>query len=78
MSNGTTVRDETIILDWLRFHYRDWGDPSAPPLILLHACTNHARSWDTIARALADDCLVTLIGTVPDLLWGRSHFKGRV
>lgn len=47
------VRDETIGLDGLQFHYRDWGDPAAPPLVLLHGYTSHARSWDTVARALA-------------------------
>jgi pimeloyl-ACP methyl ester carboxylesterase len=48
------VRDETVILDGLRFHYRDWGDPEAPPLVLLHAYLQHARTWDTVARGLAD------------------------
>jgi pimeloyl-ACP methyl ester carboxylesterase len=54
MDDGATVRDETLLLNGLRFHYRDWGDPEAPPLVLLHAYTQHARSWDTVARALAD------------------------
>jgi pimeloyl-ACP methyl ester carboxylesterase len=58
MDNGVPVRDETIILDGLRFHYRDWGDPEAPPVVLLHAYTQHARSWDTLARGLADRCRV--------------------
>ncbi len=48
------VRDEAVILDELRFHYRDWGDPAAPPLVLLHAYLQHARTWDTVARGLAD------------------------
>jgi esterase len=48
------VRDETVRLDGLRFHYRDWGDPDAPPVVLLHAYLQHARTWDTVARGLAD------------------------
>ena len=48
------VRDETVILDGLRFRYRDWGDPAAPPVVLLHAYLQHARTWDTVARGLAD------------------------
>ncbi len=48
------VRDEIVTLDGLRFHYRDWGDPTDPPVVLLHAYTQHARSWDTAARALAE------------------------
>ncbi len=47
------VRDETVTLDGVRLHYRDWGDPTAPPVVLLHAYTQHARTWDTVARALA-------------------------
>ncbi len=36
MDNGATARDETITLNGLRFHYRDWGDPAAAyfPLLL--------------------------------------------
>ena len=54
MDTEPTVRDETVTLDGLRFHYRDWGNPSAPPVLLLHAYTSHARSWDTVAKGLAD------------------------
>ena len=54
MSIEPRVRDEMITLDGLRFHYRDWGDPDAPPLVLLHAYLQHARTWDTIAKGLAD------------------------
>jgi pimeloyl-ACP methyl ester carboxylesterase len=53
MATEPTVRDETVMLDGLRFHYREWGDPSAPPVLLLHGYTSHARSWDTVARGLA-------------------------
>src|SRR4051812_26692621 len=53
MDDGMAVRDETIMLNGLRFHYRDWGDRAAPPLVLLHAYTMHARTWDTVARGLA-------------------------
>ncbi len=54
MNSEPKVRDETIVLDGLRLHYRDWGDPAAPPVVLLHAYLQHARSWDTVARGLAD------------------------
>lgn len=46
------VRDDYLLLDGLRLHYRDWGDASAPPLILLHGFTGHARSWDSLASTL--------------------------
>ena len=36
----------------LRLHYSDWGNPSAPPLILIHGGLDHSRSWDPVAQAL--------------------------
>jgi pimeloyl-ACP methyl ester carboxylesterase len=48
------VRDKSVILDGLPFHYRDWGDPDAPPVVLLHAYLQHARTWDSVARGLTD------------------------
>jgi pimeloyl-ACP methyl ester carboxylesterase len=50
---NTHVRDEYVLLGDLRFHYRDWGDRSAPPLVVLHGFTGHARSWDSFAAAMA-------------------------
>lgn len=47
-------RDQLVMLRGLRFHYRDWGRADAPPLVLLHGYTSHARSWDTFARAMAE------------------------
>jgi pimeloyl-ACP methyl ester carboxylesterase len=48
------VQDMTCVLDGLQVHYRDWGSPETPPLVLLHAYTSHARSWDTFAQQMAD------------------------
>jgi pimeloyl-ACP methyl ester carboxylesterase len=50
---GDEVRDERIAMDGRKYFYRDWGDVAAPPIVLLHGFTGHARSWDTIARKLA-------------------------
>jgi pimeloyl-ACP methyl ester carboxylesterase len=36
----------------LRLHFTDWGNPTAPPLILVHGGLDHARSWDHLAQAL--------------------------
>ncbi len=38
----------------LRLHYVDWGNESAPPLVLIHGGRDHCRSWDWVARALRD------------------------
>jgi pimeloyl-ACP methyl ester carboxylesterase len=54
MARETAVRDASITLGGLRFHYRDWGDPSAPPVLLLHGAYLHAHSWDSVAAGLAD------------------------
>ena len=50
----------------LRMHYVDWGNPDAPPLLLVHGGRDHARSWDWVARALRDRYHVV----APDL---RGH-----
>jgi pimeloyl-ACP methyl ester carboxylesterase len=50
----------------LRLHYADWGNPAAPPLILLHGGRDHCRSWDWTAQALRHDWHVI----APDL---RGH-----
>lgn len=36
----------------LRLHYVDWGNESAPPLLLVHGGRDHCRNWDWVARAL--------------------------
>ena len=50
----------------LRLHYADWGNPEAPPLLLLHGSRDHCRNWDWVARDLCRDYHVI----APDL---RGH-----
>jgi pimeloyl-ACP methyl ester carboxylesterase len=39
----------------LRLHYTDWGDPSAPRVVVcVHGLTRNARDFDVLASALAD------------------------
>ena len=52
MTVEAQVQDKTVQLNGLHFHYRDWGNAGAQPLVLLHGYTSHARAWDTLARAL--------------------------
>jgi pimeloyl-ACP methyl ester carboxylesterase len=50
----------------LRLHYVDWGNPTAPPLILVHGGRDHCRNWDWVAQELRrDDHIIA-----PDL---RGH-----
>ncbi len=39
----------------LRLHYVDWGNSSAPPLVLVHGRQDHCRSWDWVAQQLRQD-----------------------
>jgi pimeloyl-ACP methyl ester carboxylesterase len=50
----------------LRLHYVDWGNPDAPPLLLLHGGRDHCRNWDWVAERLRDDYHIV----APDL---RGH-----
>ncbi|MGO3927720.1 alpha/beta fold hydrolase [Rhodopseudomonas pseudopalustris] len=50
----------------LRLHYADWGNDTAPPLLLIHGGADHGRSWDHLARSLRPDFHVV----APDL---RGH-----
>jgi pimeloyl-ACP methyl ester carboxylesterase len=36
----------------LRLHYADWGNKSAPPLLLIHGGLDHCRTWDAVAQQL--------------------------
>ena len=65
-SNEYGPASNRIVSQRLKLHYAEWGDPSAPPLILLHGGKDHCRSWDWTARALADGWRVI----APDL---RGH-----
>ena len=50
----------------LRLHYVDWGNPEAPPLLLVHGGRDHCRNWDWAAEALRNDWHII----APDL---RGH-----
>ena len=49
-----TLADKFVTLNALRFHYLDWGNEGAFPLVLLHGYTSHAHSWDKFAAAMSD------------------------
>ena len=42
----------SFISQRLRLHYVDWGNPAAPPLLLIHGGRDHCRSWDWAAEEL--------------------------
>jgi len=38
----------------LRFHFTEWGDSGAPPILLLHGGNQSGHSWDLVGLHLAD------------------------
>jgi pimeloyl-ACP methyl ester carboxylesterase len=50
----------------LRLHYVDWGNPDAPPMLLIHGGRDHCRNWDWVAEQFADEYHII----APDL---RGH-----
>jgi pimeloyl-ACP methyl ester carboxylesterase len=56
-----SAQDRVVTLGDLRFHYRDWGDPAAPPLVLVHGYTWTARQLDPLAHALSDRYRVVVL-----------------
>ncbi|MGE0384469.1 MAG: alpha/beta fold hydrolase [Gammaproteobacteria bacterium] len=43
-----------IVARHLRFHLLEWGEPGAPPILLLHGGHQSAHSWDLVSLHLAD------------------------
>jgi pimeloyl-ACP methyl ester carboxylesterase len=52
---ATRYLSRNTVLRHQRFHFLEWGDPSAPPLVLLHGGNQSAHSWDLVSLNLALD-----------------------
>jgi pimeloyl-ACP methyl ester carboxylesterase len=50
----------------LRLHYVDWGNPTAPPMLMIHGGRDHCRNWDWVAEAFREEYHII----APDL---RGH-----
>lgn len=46
-------RTHRLTISRLQLSIAEWGDPSAPPIILQHGGRDHARNWDWVAQAFA-------------------------
>jgi pimeloyl-ACP methyl ester carboxylesterase len=55
-----TPRDEWLVTDGLRLHYRDWGG-SGRPVVLLHGLASTCHIWDLVAPLLGDDFAVVAL-----------------
>ena len=52
--NKAVPQDKFVNANKMRFHYLEWGDPSSPPLVLLHGFAQTCHSWDFVALSLCD------------------------
>ncbi len=43
-----------VVLRHQRFHFLEWGDPQAEPIVLLHGGNQSAHSWDLVSLHLSD------------------------
>ncbi len=55
------VEDRHVVLNGVRFHYREWENDGAPAIVVLHALGDCARDWDGLAEALNDDFRVLVL-----------------
>ncbi|MGE0223580.1 MAG: alpha/beta fold hydrolase [Acetobacteraceae bacterium] len=46
-------RSCNIVLRQMRFHFLEWGQADAPPIVLLHGGHQSAHSWDLVSLSLA-------------------------
>jgi len=50
-----TPESHAVDVNGLRLHYVDWGNPSAPPLVLLHGHGSNVHTFDQLADRLRHD-----------------------
>ncbi len=46
--------DRFVDANGMTFHYLDWGNPTAPDMLLLHGFAQTCHSWDFVALAFCD------------------------
>lgn len=54
-ARSVPYRSCNIVLHHLRFHFLEWGDPGAQPIVLLHGGHQSAHSWDLVSLHLAQN-----------------------
>lgn len=55
MSEARTATSEHVRLGGLDARYLHWGDPSDPPVLMLHGLRSYAATWEPVAQELARD-----------------------
>jgi pimeloyl-ACP methyl ester carboxylesterase len=72
-------QDGWLELDGMRLHYTQWGEPTAPPVVMLHGLNVQCHTWDPIARVLADDYNVICMDMRGhgDSDWSKAGYRVR-
>jgi len=55
MTGAGPGRSAYLTLNGLDAHYRQWGDPGSPPVLLLHGLRSYSATWEPLAADLARD-----------------------
>src|ERR1700722_934234 len=76
---GRNFEDGWVELDGLRFHYTEWGSPTAPGVLMLHGLNVQCHTWDPIARELAGDFHVICMDMRGhgDSDWAKTGYRVR-
>jgi len=53
-SAGVRYVSRQTVIGAHRFHFLEWGDPVAPPVLLLHGGNQTAHAWDLVSLHLSD------------------------
>jgi len=54
MTTGTTnAIDRYVQVGDLNLHYLEWGQPGAPPVVMVHGLTGNAHAFDSLAANFA-------------------------
>lgn len=75
MTTDAHATDHFVSLNGMRFHYRDWGNPGSPPLLLLHGVTGNAHNWQRFAGEMLDRFHVLALDQRGhgETEWGKSY-----
>jgi len=71
--------DHWITLDGLKLHYTEWGQPTAPTIVMLHGLNVQCHTWDPFARVLAKKYHVIAMDMRGhgDSDWARAGYRVR-
>jgi pimeloyl-ACP methyl ester carboxylesterase len=54
MTDETNPTSHSYFSQRLRLHYADWGNTTAPHMLMVHGIRDHCHTWDWVAQRLRD------------------------